>query len=331
MGYPEFHRNLGPFSLRQIADHLDASLECDDENNLISDFNGIDRSKATDITFINDNFSNHINSLPVNTFLVSKDNKKISNTHKNILRVENLHISVAKLSNFFFEKHDANFISSLNAPEVKNNYKYLDNSAIISNGVVIGKNARIESGVYIGHNCSIGENVVIENNTVITNSIIGDNVKIGRNCSIGQQGFGFALDIPTNKNIFHKGRAIIQNNVQIGSSCCIDRGSFKDTVIGENTYMDNMCHIAHNVVIGNNCVFAACLGVAGSATIGNYVFTGGQVGIAGHIKVGDRVKIAAQSGVFNDVENDQSLMGSPAINKFKYIKNFKKYYGRKIN
>ena len=95
--------------------------------------------------------------------------------------------------------------------------------------------------------------------------------------------------------------------------------------------MDNLCHIAHNVVIGNNCVFAGCLGVAGSATIGNYVFTGGQVGIAGHVKIGDRVKIAAQSGVFNDVDDDESLMGSPAINKFKYIKNFKKMYGKKIN
>ena len=165
---------------------------------------------------------------------------------------------------------------------------------------------------------------------MITNSIIGDDVKIGRNCSIGQPGFGFALNNPANENIFHKGRVIIQNNVQIGSNCCIDRGSFRDTIIGENTYMDNLCHIAHNVVIGNNCVFAGCLGIAGSATIGNSVFTGGQVGIAGHVKIGDRVKIAAQSGVFNDVDDDENLMGSPAINKFKYIKNFKKIYGKKI-
>ena len=134
-----------------------------------------------------------------------------------------------------------------------------------------------------------------------------------------------------NEKIFHKGRVILQNNVQIGSNCCIDRGSFNDTVIGENTYLDNMCHIAHNVIIGNNCVFAAFFGVAGSAIIGNQVLAGGQVGINGHIKVGDRVRIAAQSGVFTDVGDDENIMGSPAINRFKYIKNFKKKYGKKTN
>ncbi len=330
MDYPEFHRNLGPFSLRQIADLLNADLECNDEHFIISDFNGIELSKPTDITFLSDSYNYSINSIGAKTFIISKNNKKIKSDNKNILRVENVQVAVAKLSNFFYKPHDSTFIKSLKYPDLKK-CKSIDKSAIISNGTVLGNNAQIDSGVYIGHNCSIGENVSIANNTVITNSIIGDNVKIGRNCSIGQPGFGFSIDNSINVNIFHKGRVIIQNNTQIGSNCCIDRGSFRDTVIGENTYMDNMCHIAHNVVIGNNCVFAACLGVAGSATIGNHVFTGGQVGIAGHIKVGDRVQIAAQSGVFSNTDNDEILMGSPAINKFTYIKNFKKHYGRKTN
>ncbi len=330
MNYPEFHRNLGPFSLRQIANHINADLKCSNDELLIDDFNGINSAKINDITFLNDNFEVLDSSINVQTFIVSKNNKKINGSNKNILRVENVHLAVAKLSNLFFETHDNDYIKTLNAPDIKENYKFLDDSAFIGNGVIIGKNAIINSGVHLGHNCTIGNNVTIDSNTVITNSIIGDNVTIGRNCSIGQPGFGFALNSPINENIFHKGRVIIQNNCQIGSNCCIDRGSFRDTVLGENTYMDNMCHIAHNVVIGNNCVFAACLGVAGSATIGNHVFTGGQVGIAGHITVGDRVKIAAQSGVFFSVGNDENLMGSPAINKFKYIKNFKMKNGRKI-
>ena len=331
MNNPEFHRNLGPFSLRQIANHLNAELKCNDENFLIYDFNAVENAKVADITFLNDNFNYNIDDIAVKTFIISKNNKKIIDNEKNTLSVDNIHLSVAKLSNFFFALNDKNFIKSLKIPNLKNSCNFLDDTAVVSNGTILGKNVTINSGVYIGHNCSFGDNVTIENNTVITNSIIGDNVKIGRNCSIGQPGFGFALNNPTNENIFHKGRVIIQNNVQIGSNCCIDRGSFRDTIIGENTYMDNLCHIAHNVVIGNNCVFAGCLGIAGSAIIGNSVFTGGQVGIAGHVKIGDRVKIAAQSGVFNDVDDDENLMGSPAINKFKYIKNFKKIYGRKIN
>ncbi len=324
MHNPEFHRNLGPFTLRQIADFIDAKLECNDENFLINDFNSTDKASKLDITFLVNDFYDNINLIESKTFIVSNSNRISSNTGRNILRVENVHLAVAKLSNKFFDSYSENLISSLKPAFFNRECKLLDNSAIISNGSIFGKNANIKSGVYVGHNCVFGDNVTIGNNTIITNSIIGDNVKIGRNCSIGQPGFGFAINSPSNENIFHKGRVIMQNNVQVGSNCCIDRGSFKDTIIGENTYMDNMCHIAHNVQIGRNCVFAGCLGVAGSAKIGDFVFTGGQVGIAGHINIGDRVKIAAQSGVFSSVDNDENLMGSPAINRFKYIKNFKK-------
>ena len=119
----------------------------------------------------------------------------------------------------------------------------------------------------------------------------------------------------------------MQSNVSIGSNCCVDRGSFGDTVIGENTYFDNLCHIAHNVVVGNNCVFAAMAGIAGSSKIGNYVMAGGQVGISGHLSVGNNVHIAAKSAVLKSVEDNCSVMGNPAIDKYKYIRKYKKFYG----
>jgi len=331
MDQPEFYRNLGPFSLRQVADFLEAELKCLDDSYLIQDFNNIDKSKASDITFLNDNYFYHLDKIKADTLIVSKKNKITSNTKKNILKVDNVHYAVAKLSNYFFKCHDNDFISSLRSPNLIGKLNNLDKTAIISNGAVIGNNISIKSGVYIGYNCVIGENVIIDNNSVITNSIIGDNVQIGRNCSIGQSGFGFTINKTGNEKIFHKGRAILQNNVQIGSNCCIDRGSFNDTVIGENTYFDNMCHIAHNVEVGNNCVFAACTGIAGSAKIGNFVLAGGQVGIAGHIIIGDRVNIAAKSGVFSSIKDGETVMGNPAVNKSKFIKNYKKNYERKTN
>ena len=331
MNQPEFYRNLGPFSLRQIADFLEAELKSQDNSYLIQDFSNIDKSKASDITFLNDNYFYQIDKIKAETLLVSKKNKITSNNRKNILKVDNVHYAVAKLSNYFFKCHDKDFISSLNPPNFIGNLNNLDKTANISNGSVIGNNASIGSGVYIGHNCVIGKNVIIENNSVITNSIIGDNVQIGRNCSIGQSGFGFAINKTGNEKIFHKGRVILQNNVQIGSNCCIDRGSFSDTMIGENTYFDNMCHIAHNVEVGNNCVFAGCAGIAGSAKIGNFVLAGGQVGIAGHIIIGDRVSIAGKSAVFSSIKDGENVMGNPAVSKSKFIKNYKKYYERKTN
>ena len=94
----------------------------------------------------------------------------------------------------------------------------------------------------------------------------------------------------------------------------------------KNTFFDNLCHVAHNVVVGNNCIFAAMTGIAGSTKIGNNVMTGGQVGIAGHLNIGNNVQIAAQSGVLKDLDNHSSVMGHPAIDKFKYIRNYKKNY-----
>ena len=148
------------------------------------------------------------------------------------------------------------------------------------------------------------------------------NTKVG-----SKPGFGFSIQKSNNENIYHMGRVIIQSRVRIGSNCTLDRGSFGDTVIGENTYIDNLCHIAHNVSIGNDCVFTGMNGIAGSTTVGNRVLSGGQVGIAGHLKIGNNVQIAAKSGVINNIDDNASVMGNPAVNKFKYIKQFKKTYG----
>ena len=327
--YPRFYKNLGPFNLKQIKEFLNAEVLSKDQDYLINDFKSIESAGDHEIAFINDNYKYNENKISASTLLASKGNSNSFDDRINIIKVDNLHLSISILSNIFYEEFDAVMINSLNKHTFIGEPDHLDDSALISNGVVIGKNANIKSGVSIGYNCKIGNNVTIGNNSVISNAIIGDNVNIGRNCSIGQPGFGFALNNFKNSNIYHKGCVIIQDNVQIGSNCCFDRGSFGQTIIGENTYFDNLCHVAHNVQVGNNCIFAAMTGIAGSAKIGNFVFTGGQVGIGGHLNVGNNVQIAAQSGVFNDADDNSSLMGSPAINKFTFLKSHKKRYERK--
>ena len=121
----------------------------------------------------------------------------------------------------------------------------------------------------------------------------------------------------------------MKDKVSIGSGCTIDRGSFSDTMIDENSYIDNLCHIAHNVEIGKNCALAAMTGIAGSTIIGNNVLTGGQTGIAGHISIGNNVQIAAKSGVINSIDDNETVMGYPAIKKYNFIKSYKKLYAKK--
>ena len=208
-------------------------------------------------------------------------------------------------------------------PFIKAKYKTVKfgNNVLVGKNVKIGKNSIIGSNTIIEQNVEIGEGCVIGSGVIIKNSIIDKKVVIQDNCKIGQKGFGF---IPIkNKNIKfpHIGKVIIKSFVEIGSGCTIDRGSVDDTIIGNNTYLDNQVHVAHNVQIGDNCMIAGQVGFAGSSSIGNNVSIGGQAGISGHLKIGNNVKIGGGSGVIKDIEDNQIVMGYPAVSLKEFLKN----------
>ena len=203
-------------------------------------------------------------------------------------------------------------------------------SVKFGNNVLIGKNVKIGKNVFIGansiieHNVMIGNNCIIGSEVILKNTIIGNDVVIQDGCKIGQKGFGFIPNKIKNFKFPHIGKVVIHENVEIASNCTIDRGSVDNTVVGKNTYLDNQVHIAHNVKIGFNCMIAGQVGFAGSSTIGNNVSIGGQAGISGHLKIGNNVKIAGGSGVIKDIEDNQVVMGYPAIPFKDFIKNWKK-------
>ena len=320
-----FFKNLGPISFTKIKEHLECTSVNIDNDISFNEFTSIKNLNKNGLSFLTDTHFSRENILSNGAILCSQSiNKKFKGNNPLII-VNDVHSSIAKLSNIFYRPFTLNEIESFDKPKIDSNCN-ISETAVIENGSIIGKNVNISAGCYLGHNCIIGDNTFIDCNTVISNSVIAENIHIGRNSSIGQQGFGFAISKDKNIKIFHIGRVILQAGVNIGSNCTIDRGSFGDTIIGQNTFFDNQCHVAHNVIVGNNCIFAAMTGIAGSVTIGNNVMTGGQAGIAGHLNIGNNVQIAAQSGVLKDIDNDCSVMGHPAIDKFKYIRKYKKNY-----
>ena len=166
----------------------------------------------------------------------------------------------------------------------------------IGAGTVIGAGAIIGDGVRIGRDCNVGPR------TAIQCALIGNNVLIHPGCSIGQDGYGFIFFGPDgHQKVPQTGRVVIQNNVEVGAGTTIDRGSLRDTVIGEGTKIDNQVQIGHNVTIGRHCLLAAQIGLAGSLTIGDNVALGAKVGINNHLHIGDGAQVTAMSAVKDDI------------------------------
>ena len=184
----------------------------------------------------------------------------------------------------------------------------------IEDDVEIGDNSTIEQNTVIKHGVKIGKNAKIASNVSIRYSIIGDDVVILDGAKIGQDGFGFATEKGVHYRIFHFGKVIIGNDVEIGANTTIDRGSSSDTVIEDCCRIDNLVQIGHNVKIEKGSILVGQVGIAGSTRIGKYCVLGGQVGIAGHLSIADMTTIAAQSGIVKNVDTKgQVLGGMPAV------------------
>lgn len=186
-------------------------------------------------------------------------------------------------------------------------------NAVIGAGASIGQGCHILAGAVIGREVKIGRNSTIGANASVLCALLGDNVIIHNGTQIGQDGFGFAMGPDGHKKIPQIGRVIIQDNVEIGANCAIDRGANADTIIGEGTKMDNLVHIAHNCVIGRNCLLIGMCGMAGSVTLEDYVVVAAQAGIVGHLTIGTGAQIGGGSGVFNNIPAGEKVMGYPAV------------------
>jgi UDP-3-O-[3-hydroxymyristoyl] glucosamine N-acyltransferase len=205
------------------------------------------------------------------------------------------------------------FAETTIAPDVR-----LEPGVRLAPGVVLGPGVQVGAGTEIGANTVVGPGVTIGRNCQISANVtlgfalVGDRVKLLAGAVIGEAGFGATagpgglIDIP------QLGRVIIQDGVTVGANSCIDRGAYDDTVIGENTKIDNLVQIAHNVRLGRNCVMAAQSGISGSVTVGDGVQFGGGAGIADHLVIGAGARIAAAAGLMNDVPPGETWGGTPA-------------------
>ncbi|MFQ5773191.1 MAG: UDP-3-O-(3-hydroxymyristoyl)glucosamine N-acyltransferase [Kiloniellaceae bacterium] len=204
-------------------------------------------------------------------------------------------------------------------------------TAIIDPSATIGEGTRIGPGVVIGARVEIGRGCRIKANAVIEEGVvIGDGTEVGANAflshcligkrcllhagvCIGNRGFGFAMDPEGFVDVPQLGRAIIEDDVEVGANSTIDRGAGPDTVIGAGSKIDNLVQIGHNVRLGRGCVLVAQSGIAGSTKLEDYVVVAAQAGVAGHLTIGKGAQLSAKSGIMRDVPAGQTVAGIPAL------------------
>ncbi len=281
-----------PISLQDCAQLLTAEFT-GNGNATITGINEIHKVIAGDITFVDHPkyYDKALNSAA--TFVII--NKKVDCPDgKGLIFSDDPFTDYVKLV-----KHFSPFHPSL---------KYFADSAVVGEGTILFP------GVYVGNNCIIGKNCIIHPNVAMyDNTIIGDDVIIHANTVIGSDAFYFKKRDDHFDKLESCGRVVIHNGVEIGACCTIDRGVSGDTIIGEQTKLDNHIHVGHGVEIGKMCLFAGQVGIGGKTLIGNNVIAWGQVGISKTLHIGNNVTILAQSGVGNDLEDGKTYFGSPAI------------------
>jgi UDP-3-O-[3-hydroxymyristoyl] glucosamine N-acyltransferase len=315
------------FSASQIAAIVNGEI-IGSSSAIVTDLAKIEEGKEGTLSFLsNPKYEEFIYTTKSSICIVNKDFIPVKPLPLSLtlIKVENSYTCFAQL----LELYD-----NLNKKEAKiEQPSFIDNSAVIGSDLYlgafayIGKNVNIGDKVVIYPNVFLGDNVKIGSNTILhpgvsiyNACIIGDNCIIHAGTVVGSDGFGFA---PDSEGVFQKipqiGNVIIENNVEIGSNCAIDRATMGSTFIRKGVKIDNLCQIAHNVDIGENSALAALVAVAGSAKIGKRVMIGGQAAINGHLSIADDTKIVGQSGVVKTVKEAVTLMGTPAIplNDFK--------------
>jgi len=321
-----FFKNHGPFTLLDLLknefDLKFSPINTDQNEHLINDVKNLTDASPADITFFH---SIKYKDLAKKTKAIACITKKkfLHLLPKNCIKIfsDNVLFQTALVTAKFYPDSIVDDNNS-NLDIIDNKFKniitgkntYVGKNVSIGEKSKIGNNSIIENNVIIGKNCIIGSNVIIRN------SIIEDDVHILDGAILGKKGFGFISNINKNFRYPHIGYVHIKRNSEIGCGTTIDRGSLSITIIGENTYLDNQVHIAHNVKIGNNCIIAGQVGIAGSTILGNNVSIGGQAGISGHLKIGNNVQIGGGSGVIKDIADNSKVMGYPAKDFKKFIR-----------
>ncbi|MBC6443856.1 MAG: UDP-3-O-(3-hydroxymyristoyl)glucosamine N-acyltransferase [Alphaproteobacteria bacterium GM202ARS2] len=318
-----FH-NHGPLPLGEIAERVGARLaESSHGARVISSLSSLESATEDDISFFdNKKYLSAFQASRAGACIVQESVVSSAPAGMALLLSAMPYLTYARVGRLFYSEVTAGGQGGKNVHE----------SAVVAPGAQLGKGCSLAAGVVIengaqigegcvigahsviGAHCTLGRDCILGSHVSLSHAVVGERVHIHAGARIGQEGFGFAPDGQGGfETVLQLGRVVVGNDVVIGANTTIDRGSLQDTVIGAHCRIDNLVHIAHNVVLGRGCILAGQVGISGSTRFGDYCMIGGQVGFSGHSKVGSKVSIAAKSGVMRDIADGEKVAGIPAV------------------
>ena len=295
--------------LSQICQEINIEFSEQDIN--ITGLHTLNEATSSQVSFFND--AKYIDELAITkagAVFISSKYANLLPSSTIALITDEAYLKLAETSKFFAHK-------ILTTGEEANLGKTccVDTKASFGKAVVLGDNVTIMAGAYIGDNVHIGSNTLIYPNvTIYHGSVIGENCIIHAGTVIGSDGYGFAhTKQGTHVKIYQNGNTVIEDDVEIGANCVIDRAVFGTTYIRKGSKLDNLIQIGHNCDVGEHSLMAGQSGMAGSTITGRNLVMGGQSACAGHINLEDFVTIAGKSGVTKSLEGGKTYAGFPAI------------------
>jgi UDP-3-O-[3-hydroxymyristoyl] glucosamine N-acyltransferase len=317
------------FSAEMIAGFIEGEI-VGDKNAVVNDLTKIEEGRPGTLSFLaNPKYEEYIYNTQSSIVIVGKDFNPKREISATLIKVEDAYAAFATIINAYQAAKQQSLVG-------------ISSNAFIDPSATIGENVYIGDFVFVGANASVGDNTKL-----YPQSYVGMSAKVGSDCLIhpgvkildecivgnectlhagvviGSDGFGFA---PQEDSDFRKiaqiGNAILEDRVELGANTCVDRATMGSTIIRRGVKLDNLIQVAHNVEIGENCVMASQSGISGSTKIGKNGMFGGQIGIAGHLTIGEGVRIAAQSGIGSSINDNITVMGSPAFEHKDYLASY---------
>jgi UDP-3-O-[3-hydroxymyristoyl] glucosamine N-acyltransferase len=306
------------FTLGELASRLDAELH-GDADVIVHRLAPIETAANGDLAFVaNKKYEKHLTDT-LATAVIIGTNTQVARDDIALLRMTDPYLGFVSALRLFHPPTNYTARGIHPSAVIDTSARIAEDAAICAGAVIgrnvhIGRGSIIAEGVVIRDDCSIGDDVMLYPNvSVLDDCRIGNRVIVHSGTTIGSDGFGFAPHGTTYEKIPQVGTVEIEDDVEIGANCSIDRGTLGATRIRRGAKLDNLIQIAHNVDIGEDTVIVAQSGISGSTVLGRHVIIAGQVGVVGHIEIGDDVTVGAQSGVAKSLHGAGKIFrGSPA-------------------